>query len=62
MVRATLKRNDVEYNYVDIRKDNTGRLRVKEINAGNDSNRTLPGDTFRPSGVLWLWFDQFIDL
>ncbi len=41
MVRATLKHSGVEYDYVDIRKDNAGRLRVKEINAGNESVPTL---------------------
>ncbi|MCK5054767.1 MAG: hypothetical protein KAR65_10825 [Anaerolineales bacterium] len=29
------------YEYVDIRKDNAGRMRVKEINAGNESVPTL---------------------
>jgi hypothetical protein len=31
----------VVYDYVDIRKDNIGRLRVKEINAGYESVPTL---------------------
>ena len=40
-VRAVLEHNGVVYDYVDIRKDDTGRLRVKEINGGNESVPTL---------------------
>ncbi|MGB2894726.1 MAG: glutaredoxin domain-containing protein [Anaerolineales bacterium] len=40
-VRAALKHSGVVYDYVDIRKDNAGRMRVKEINAGNESVPTL---------------------
>jgi len=40
-VRAALEHSGVDYDYVDIRKDNAGRSRVKEINAGNESVPTL---------------------
>ncbi|TFH36575.1 MAG: hypothetical protein E4G99_04645 [Anaerolineales bacterium] len=36
-----LKQSGVVYEYVDIRKDEAGRWRVMEINAGNESVPTL---------------------
>ncbi len=40
-VKATLERSAVPYEYVDIRQNEAGRLRVREINAGNESVPTL---------------------
>lgn len=40
-VRAAFEHSGVDYDYVDIRNDNAGRLRVKEINSGNESVPTL---------------------
>lgn len=40
-VKSTLERSAVPYEYVDIHQDETGRLRVQEINAGNESVPTL---------------------
>ncbi|MFA9403371.1 MAG: glutaredoxin domain-containing protein [Anaerolineales bacterium] len=40
-VKATLERSAVPYEYVDIRQNEAGRLRVMEINAGNESVPTL---------------------
>ena len=40
-VRALLEQSGVTYDYVDIRTDEDGRMRVKEINAGNESVPTL---------------------
>ncbi len=40
-VQAALDKLGVEYTYVDIRRDEPGRLRVREINAGNESVPTL---------------------
>ena len=57
-VRATLEHSGVAYDYVDIRKDEAGRLRVQEINAGNESVPTLvftDGSTLtEPSQVILL--------
>ncbi len=40
-VKSTLDRGAVPYDYVDIHKNEAGRLRVMEINAGNQSVPTL---------------------
>lgn len=40
-VRAALDEGGVDYEYIDILKDVDGRLRVKEINHGNESVPTL---------------------
>ena len=40
-VKSTLERSAVPYDYVDIRQNEAGRLRVREINAGNESVPTL---------------------
>jgi mycoredoxin len=57
-VRATLEHSGVAYDYVDIRKNEAGRLRVQEINAGNESVPTLvfaDGSTLtEPSRVTLL--------
>ncbi len=57
-VRATLEHSGVAYNYVDIHKDEAGRSRVQEINAGNESVPTLvfaDGSTLtEPSRVTLL--------
>ncbi len=40
-VKSTLERSAVPYDYVDIHQNEAGRLRVQEINAGNESVPTL---------------------
>jgi len=40
-VKSTLERSAIPYDYVDIHQDEAGRLRVQEINAGNESVPTL---------------------
>ena len=40
-IRSALERSAVAYDYVDIRQNEAGRLRVQEINAGNESVPTL---------------------
>jgi len=40
-VRAALDEGGVTYEYIDIRKDEDGRQRVKDINDGNESVPTL---------------------
>ena len=40
-VKSALERSAIPYDYVDIRQNEAGRLRVLEINAGNESVPTL---------------------
>lgn len=40
-VKSTLERSAIPYDYVDIHQNEAGRLRVQEINAGNESVPTL---------------------
>jgi len=40
-VKSTLERSAVPYEYVDIHQNEAGRMRVQEINAGNESVPTL---------------------
>jgi len=40
-VKSALERSAVPYEYVDIHQNEAGRLRVQEINAGNESVPTL---------------------
>jgi mycoredoxin len=40
-IRAILDQIGVPYTYIDIRKDDQSRLRVREINAGDESVPTL---------------------
>jgi mycoredoxin len=40
-VKSTLERSAILYDYVDIHQNEAGRLRVQEINAGNESVPTL---------------------
>lgn len=57
-VKSTLERSAVPYDYVDIHQNEAGRLRVQEINAGNESVPTLvfeDGSTLtEPSTVVLL--------
>jgi mycoredoxin len=40
-IRAALDHIGLRYEYIDIRKDESARLRVKEINSGNESVPTV---------------------